>query len=842
MRGCLLGAVFVVTHAGAQSATQTASDAAPDAESLKTIALPAEPPKPVVGSSGDRTPAPQIEEIIVTAQKKSESIQNTPISMTAFNEKMLQERGIDSVEKLQGNVPGISIEPFPTSNSTLRLFIRGVGLADAQVTQDPAVGVYLDGVYIARSSGLALEVADLERIEVLKGPQGTLYGRNTTGGAINLITKRPDPSGFWVEFTSSGGERALASGKATINAPLSADAAVKLGVLAKRQDGYVENTGPGGDFGDRKALGLRFDASWTPYDWLRADYGFDLTRVDAYAQMPQDVLPPDSDKGSANLIKEYAALNSVYSPHRLDHLATGMPMEQSTTRIDGHALTLTMPFEGYELKYIGAYRSLDDNYYADLGGGAGSLDFRLDSNYYDGPAATVAYGGPTPLVIPELKQHQWSHELQFKGKLFDEQFEYILGGFLFSERATDRTPFSHQASSALLPAQAAALYQLIPGLVNPLISLAGPRIVTFNMRDYGADNHAAALFGQGTWTPSWFDERLHLTLGYRHSQDSREAIKTYTQDNYLEVNVNGLGTAFLADSADAFDHVRGKRSYSNDSLSFISAFDLRPDVHLYAKYVEGYRSGGFNLRDPQISAASGPASDGTDYGFGFEEGFAPEYVASTEVGIKSDWFDRRFRINADVFYTDFKDMQITFLIPGTLGDTKATNAGHARIQGVELELAWAVTSWLNLSGDYSYLDAKVLKVIDATGANVADQYPFPSAPRHSGVLAADYTFFRGRWGQLRGSTNYSYMGERDGGGLPGRSDLSYLPAYGLVNTRLAVSGITLGHGELEVAAFARNLLDKDYITEAIPTLPQTDRAVFWGEPRTIGMELSYVWQ
>ncbi|HET8882350.1 MAG TPA: TonB-dependent receptor [Solimonas sp.] len=836
---CLLGALWGAGQAQAQE-TDDQQTAAAAAAPLDTIAVPEARPAPV--AVPDDADVPQIEEIIVTAQKKSESIQNTPISITAFNEQMLQQRGIDGVDKLQGNVPGLSVEPFPTNNSTLRLFIRGVGLNDAQVTQDPAVGIYLDGVYIARSSGLALELADLERIEVLKGPQGTLYGRNTSGGAINLITKKPDPAGFFVQFTGSAGERDLASAKATVNVPLSADAAVKFGVLAKQQDGYIENTGPGGDFGDRKALGLRVDARWTPYDWLQADYGFDSTHVDAYAPTPQDVLPPDSDKGTANLIKEYAALNTVYAADRLGHLATGTPLEQSSTRINGHALTLTFPFDGYEFKYIGAYRTLDDDFYADLGGGAGSTRFRLDSNRYDGPAATVAYGGPTPLVIPELKQHQWSHELQLSGKLFDEQIDYIVGGFLFSEQASERTPFSHQASSALLPAQTGFLYQLFPGIVNPLVSLVGPRIVTFNQRDYGADNRAGALFGQGTWTPDWLARRLHLTVGYRHSDDTRKAVKTYSQDNYLEINVNDVGTALLLDSAEAFDHVRGRKHYSDDSFTFIGQYDVQADWHLYAKYVEGYRSGGFNLRDPQVSGASGAASDGVDYGYGFKEGFDPEYVAATEVGFKSDWLQHRLRLNADVFYTDFKDMQVNFLIPGTLGDTKATNAGHARIRGIELETVIAATSWLQLSADYSYLDAKVLKIVDASGANVADQYPFPSAPRHSGVVAADYTLWRAGWGRVRGVTTYSYTGARNGGGLPGRSDLSYLPSYSLVNTRLAVSGLQLGRGTLEVAAFARNLLDKDYVVEAVPTLPQTDRAVFWGEPRTLGMEFTYVWE
>nr|WP_277346285.1 TonB-dependent receptor [Solimonas marina] len=810
-----------------------------ETETVDAITLPADAPAPLPAAAPS---APALAEIIVTAQKRAEPIQRTPISMMAFDAAALAQRGIDGVDKLQGQVPGLTVEPFPTSSSALRLFIRGVGVFDAQVTQDPAVGVYLDGVYIARSTGLALEVADLERVEVLKGPQGTLYGRNTTGGAINLITKKPDPGGFSIVTAGTVGQRDLLSAKSTINVPLRSDAAIKFGVLAKRQDGDVENDGPGGDFGDRDALGLRFDARWTPQDWLWLDYGFDSTYVKQYAPMTQAVLPPDSDKGAANLIKGYAQINTVYASQRLDHLATGAPLEPSRTRIDGHALSLTMPFgDAFQLKYIGAYRTLDDRYYSDLGGGAGSLDFRLDTNAYDGPAATAAYGGPTPLAIPELRQHQWSHELQISGDLFDRQLDYIVGGFVFSEHARDATPYSHESSSGILPAQAALLYQRFPQLIDAVATLALPRVVTFNLRDYRADNRAAAAFGQLTWTPPWLDERLHLTLGYRYSHDRREAIKTYQQDNYLEVQVAGLGTALPLSSAEAFDHVRGERSYSNGSYSVIGAYDLLPDAHLYAKYVEGYRSGGFNLRDPQVSGASGPASDGTDYGYGFEEGFAPESADSSEIGIKSEWFGRRLRLNLDGFWTRFRDMQINFLIPGTLGDTKVTNAGRARIRGIEFEGMLAATSWLQLALNYSYLDAKVQEVRDASGNNVADQYPFPSAPRHSGTASADYVFYTAPWGQLRGSTDYHYTARRDGGGIPGRSDLTYLPSYGVLNSRLAAGDLALGRGRLDLAVYVRNLLGKDYITEAVAQLPQTDRGVLWGEPRTWGVELSYAW-
>ncbi|HEY9545998.1 MAG TPA: TonB-dependent receptor, partial [Solimonas sp.] len=392
---------------------QTADHSGP----LPTIPLSAPKPAPLpVAKNADGS---ALEEIIVTAQRRTASVQETPISMEAFNADQLQQRGVQGVQDLAANVPNMVIEPHPLSASTLRITIRGVGVNDAQVTQDPAVGIYLDGVYIARSSGLALDLADLERIEVLRGPQGTLYGRNTTGGAVNMVTRRPSVDGVEIKQQLSYGSRDLLTSKSSINLPLGDTFAVKLAGLLSRQDGFVENTGPGGDFGGHKEWAARIDARWLAADWLTADYSYDRSHLQYYNYQFQGVIPSYTPHGQADLFKPYAQSESVYSTHRLDKLATGAPFEPSRTGTQGHTLVLSMPLaETFDVKYIGAYRRMHDDQYADLGGGGGSSGFRVDTQAYDGPAG-IAAGGPggTPLVIPRTYQHQWSHELQFSGKL-----------------------------------------------------------------------------------------------------------------------------------------------------------------------------------------------------------------------------------------------------------------------------------------------------------------------------------------------------------------------------------------------------------------------------------------
>jgi len=783
----------------------------------------------------------ELEEITVTAQKRVQSLQETPISIEAFNAQKIELRGIEGLRDLAAQVPNMTVEPFPTHNATLRLFIRGVGPTDAQLTQDPAVGVYIDGVYIARSVGLALDIADLERIEVLRGPQGTLYGRNTTGGAVNLVTRKPAGGPFSMTHKLAFGERGQLTGKSSFSFGLTDELAMKLAVLSHRQDGYVENTGPGGDFGDRKVKGLRFDARWLPTDWLTADYAYDRSELDYFNYMYQSVLTPETNKGQAELFKRYGQGQTLYSGERLDALASSAPYEQSGTKVDGHALTLGALLGDFELKYIGAFRDLWDAEYADLGGGAGSTTYRLDSNYYDGPAADLANNGPTPLVIPTVTQEQWTHELQFGGRLFDS-LQVLVGLFYFAEEAVeDRHRLNHQLSTGIDPNMA---NQVGVDITAPGFEQA--RLVNFVDLWWSIENKAAAAFGEVTWTPGWLDQRTHWTLGYRHSEDRRDAVKFRTSDTYVETYANGQGTARLLSSGQPFNYVATSRDFSDDSFSYGAAFDLTPAVNLYAKSVEAYKSGGYNVRDPNVNGDDGSGTPGTAddnaYGFGFVDGFDPEHVRSYEAGIKSEWFGRRLRLNADVFFSDYRDLQVNFLVPGTVSDTKVRNAGKAEMKGAELDATWLALPRLTFTLGGAYLDTAVKEVIDRqTGENVAHLFPFYSAPPYTGVGAVDWTFWDFGWGVLRAYLSYNYVGER--GGLvitEERRGLTRLPAYGLFNGRLMLQGFSFETlGALDFALWGRNLADEKYVISAIDNVPQADRAVIWGEPRAVGLDLIY---
>ncbi|CAA0098725.1 Pesticin receptor [Zhongshania aliphaticivorans] len=810
-----------------------------------------------------------LEEVIVTAQKKAESLQDTPISLTAFGEERLEIDGISSLGDIGSKVPSLTIEPFPINNATLRIFIRGIGIADVQVTQDPPVGIYVDGVYIARSTGTALDVAELQRIEVLRGPQGTLYGRNTTGGAINLVTKRPTTDAFELKQKFTVGNRGLFTSKTSANIPLGDTLAAKVAYLTTQSDGFIDNTGPGGDFGDKEVNGYRIDLRWDISDSMTLDYAYDNSGFEYYNTMYQSINPAIQNKGQAEPIREFAVSESIHSADRFDSMATSRNFEESTTDIEGHSFILTKDFDNMQFKYIGAYRELRDASYADLGGGAGSEDYRVDSHEYCGPAVTAQTGSDClPLVIPVISQEQFSHEFQLSGSLFNDSLDYILGAYYFEEEATeDNSPLHHQFSAKLsndiIPIP--VLGEILGGV---LVGAGDLHMVNMLSQRYDIKNEAKAVFGQFTWTPNLFDKRMHLTFGARYSDDSREALKNQTDKTYIESRTLNLAidtedlsalspvlaqAGFLLPGDRSFDNILGQKDFDDLSFSFIAEFDITDDINVYGKYVQAYKSGGFNTRDPQRGStgyAEGTAGKGDDtavaapdgnvYGFGFADGFDEEHVASLEAGIKSELMDRRLRVNANVFFSEYTDIQLNFILGGTVADTKVTNAGEAEMQGFETDITFLATENLMFMLNYAYLDTEVTKAFDEFGNDLTDTFGFYSAPQQSYTASADYTVGQYDWGQLAINLSYNYMDKRRGGVRDANAKNVYIGEYGLFNGRISFSEIQLSnYGTLYLGLWGKNLTDEEYEITAIDNIPHSDRSVIWGTPISYGLDVIY---
>ncbi len=764
-----------------------------------------------------------LEEVVVTAQKKAESLQDTPISLTAFGEEQLEKDGINNLADIGSSVPSLSIEPFPTNNTTLRIFIRGVGLIDAQITQDPPVGVYMDGAYIARSTGLALDVADLQRIEVLRGPQGTLYGRNSTGGAINLVTRRPSVDAFGFSEKITIGNRALFSTKTSVNVPVADSAAIKLAYLHSEKDGFIENEGPGADFGDREVDGYRLDFSWDIGERLRLDYGYDNSEIEYVNYAYQAVTPATVDpspSSPAEVISAQLAANSQtffdFSDDRASGMRSSAPVATSNSEIEGHSLTLTYDLgEMAQLKYIYAYRELADGSYADLVA-SGSPDYRIDNASYSSRDGSLFIAGQFPV----LEQEQSSHELQLSGSLFESRVEYITGFYYFEEEASsDNAPLHHQFSGPI-------------AITDNGVSTTTTFVVNLNSQFFTIENSAWAVFGRATWTLPVLDERLRLTVGARHSEDKRDASKDFAAENLVESETrdNATGAVLLTTpptsvASNGWSESAAK-DFADDSFELIAEFDINDDINVYGKFVEAYKSGGFNTRDPDMAR--------------FKKGFNEEKVESIELGIKSELFDRRLRLNADVFTSDYSDIQLNFLIDGTISDTQVVNAGEAEMRGFEMDVTYLASHNALLTFTYAFLDTEVTKATDPdTGADVTDSFVFSSAPEHSYTAAADFTLAEWSWGRLGLNLSYNYMDNRAGTNRRETSERVFLEDYDLVNARLGLYDMTLFGGNLNVAAWGKNLADTEYVVNAIDNLPHADRAVIWGEPRSYGVDVIY---
>lgn len=350
------------------------------------------------GSSADSG----IAEIVVTAQKRAEPLQKTPLSIVALTSADLERKGISDLTDLRSQVPALQVTPHPNSATTARVFLRGVGNNDDQITVDPSVAVYLDGVYVARGQGLAAEIAEVQRIEVLRGPQGSLYGRNATGGAINYITRKPVLGEFHARQTFALGNYDQFRSRTSVNLPVGDSLAVELAYLHSEKDGFVRNLGTGvSRFGDQKRDAYRASVLWQPSADIELRYAYDRSEIaDTPAYM---VLAP-------------------FHPAQATRPTSGSPavrgLQANDVTAQGHGLTASWAASAtLTLKSITGYRKL--------------ANF-TNQNYLTGAL------GPFPVFVTafDQTQRQWSEELQAVGSALDSQLEYTLGAYFFDERAS----------------------------------------------------------------------------------------------------------------------------------------------------------------------------------------------------------------------------------------------------------------------------------------------------------------------------------------------------------------------------------------------------------------------
>lgn len=760
----------------------------------------------------------QIEDIVVTARRTAEALQDTPVSISAFSQTFLERQNIQQVDKIAQFTPNLVISRQPSSLSAASILIRGVGQTEPSAVAEPGVGMYLDGVYIARTGGSILDLVDLERIEVLRGPQGTLFGRNTIGGAVQLVSRKPTDD-FHAEQKLGYGSFNSWYTKTTLNTGFIAGSPFKatISYQHREKDGWVKNGVP--NSGDPYALNS--DAVWARVhgdisDAFKVDYSFDWNKREGQPPYFQLVA------ASQNVLDYFGRSESlggdplIFSRKRLRNgLQEGFTDRNGNFRWDsraksvGHSLTLEYEAGDFmTLKSISAYRTFDQDTILGLSGNGNLLGVVFDATsptLTSVKRVTTYQGNNAP-----QNQKQYSQEFQATGKVGD--VNYVLGAYYFYEKASE---FNHQFLTIVTPVTGLTNFGFPPAAVggiqalNPGLNLIG--INAFPPGHFGGKSESYAVFGQASWRPSALDGKLELTGGLRYTWD----YKTLFIDN------DGNGTR----------DVQGQNDFTN--LSWLASINYKftDDIMAYARVSTGYKGGGFNPRTAVLN------------------GFDPEKVLAYEGGVKADWFDRRLRTNIAVYYTDYKDKQINQFASGTGGATSIIlNAGKARIQGVEFEATAVPIDGLTLSGSLGYTDPKFKEFAfrdpaTNTVIDVADEARFSNVPKWNWSTSAQYTFPSFGFGELSAQVNYSYRSHMyffplDRVNIFNKDVAS--PGQGTLSARLTLSDVALGSSaKMELSVWGENLANNDKQAYGIDFGGLGFGGAYFAEPRSFGVDLKF---
>ena len=703
-----------------------------------------------------------LEEVVVTARKREENLQQVPVSVTAVSASEIANRSAVSLADVALSAANVSFNTETQNGGASALvFIRGVGQSDALLTNDPGVGVYVDGVYLGRMQGLNLGLMDVQQVEILRGPQGTLFGRNTIGGAINVVTTKPDVEADNVSGKTDFvfGNFARADATAQLNLPIVKDLfAVTLAGTSRHEAGYGYSLASGADLSNVNNTAGRISALLKPNDQLdvelSVDANFDHDHSPLYKLVAVNTQAPlvhlYNSLSSPGLTSAFIT-NSFYTNY-----AAPAP-DYSHDQTEGGALTVTWHPGPIDVKSISAYRINRISY---------------------GQAIDAA-DPSTSAETERMSQHQFSQELQFNGLSFGGRLNWVSGLYYFKEQAQDFTYFDVYPQ----------LYQLAG------LDIASNKLLPINNASYAA-------YGQGTFA---IRDNLHLTIGGRLSYDQK------TGSVYSTSGV--LGTVLIPYTT---------KSLSSDKFTPRVSLESQwtPNLMTYISAASGYKVGGFNGR-------AGAQDEFTEYN--------PETVWTYEVGLRSDWLERRLRVNASLYYSNYQDIQVN-VTAATVGGADAStiqNAAGAKIQGGELEIQAIPIDDLKVTAQIGLTDAQYTKIQAGVPFTIGDH--FQDTPRWMSSLSGEYFVPVDNGKSMGGRLDFVYRTTtyHEAANTPASTQGS----YGLLNGRLILKSV---QDKWSVAVFATNILNKQYFTGAVDVSSSLGIAVVNpAPPRQGGVEVSY---
>lgn len=776
-----------------------------------------------------------LEEIIVQARKVNENLQDIPVAVTAFTGESLEAQGAVRVQDIANFTPGLYIRSGSNSPAGITVALRGQFQNDTLATLDPSVGTYVDGVYWARAYGLNTTLLDISSVQVLKGPQGTLFGRNTTGGAMLINSNDPRLGEFSGKLSATYGRFNEFEPTAVVNIPIGDKIAFRFAGKRFSRDGYTTNSVPAGSASAvtpvttsvaRRPVGGNLDGlkvdnrdRWQARGKLLIQPTENLSLLFSGEYFKMDEAAP-----SRNLVyttRAFSGANSTYNTAATSGtyvgILNGNPPASATApglailateaarlaaggRITAnneipyvYAKTQTYNFTGAldtsfgQVKLITSYRKVAANAGFDLDGSAYALHFTESQQV--------------------LKQQ--SAELQFTGKAFGDAVDFAAGAFAFHESGYD------QSISITVP------------ILNPVTSHFWGKI----------DNDSIGMYGQATWH---LNDKLSFTGGLRYSVDDKGL---ETRSNNFN-RTSGVTTCAVVAGVPAFTageiidpaQCAFKRRDSFSGWSYTASVDYKisDDILVYAKTAKGFRSGGQNLRAPN-TASFIP--------------FAPEIAYSYEVGFKSEFLDNRVRLNVAAYTSDVNDIQRSTLVsvppvpPATVPGTATLlgNAGKVRIRGLEAELTAVLFEGFTVQASGALVDPKYVRYADLTGDRSFERFSGVFKKQYS--LAADYTTALGSDARIKLHADYSWRSKVPldiYNYTPNPENDAIIaattgPSLGLVGARAAVEFLD----RFEIGVFVRNLTNEREFVQNQLVAPVGYISATYNEPRTYGVTASF---
>jgi len=793
-----------------------------------------------------------LDEVIVTARKREESLQDSPVAISAFSAETLRESGVSTMRDLSSAVPGLSFTEMGSKATSI--FIRGIGQKESSAALDPAVGVYINGIFIARTDTQLLDTVDTESVQVLRGPQGTLFGKNTTAGAMLVTTKSPNTDGFTGTAGTKLGNYGRRDAKLFLNIPLNDDSlSMRVGLNSVKRDGYMENTIDDRAFGDEDRLAATARVLWEASEVFSADLftyfskqnengaAFTCLFANPQGNIAGQLSYP-GPAGSSEVVNFRDVCEQSEQLAKDNKVALNKSKFQLTNQLVG--LTLAWDMDDFEIKSIT---------------GLGHQNHIMVEDDQDATGVEIIQNGnqvfkeyllAAGLPYDDEDRKQMSQEFNIVGSAFDETLSYTVGIF-YSKEQMDNTPFTQVVGPGTF-----ASVNLLPGISTH----------KFLGTQSDLDMETKALFAQGTYdVADWFQ----LTVGARYTSETREReLRTFGIDwltladrtggtysdsalvqgisygsieafnNAYAAYANGQLAIPLVQGQGAKEHATWSKFTPAVTLSFNNLenyldWNNLDTAMLYFTYSKGFKAGGFEPRDVELRK------------------FDPEEVTNYELGAKFDTFDHRLRVNGALYYMDYSNMQVRVAEAGArVSDLYLylANAGEATIKGFELEVFALPVDNLTVAATFNYTDASYKEFITKQTVLVngipqnqtqdrADE-PFASTPEKSGSLSVSYNIETEAAGLFIPRLS-AYYRDRVYIGTDYRSpdfEQAYIDSYTILSARLSWMPDDLWN----ITAFVDNLTDKDYYQGGFAVMDALGAGtVVKGPPRMYGVEAYY---